>query len=114
MGSADNGFKPGRKKPEGSGRQKGTLNKKSQVLMEIFEAADYCPAVELLKIVKGEKTGERILLLEDKEIADIHMKLMEYKFPKRKAVEHSGTVTNELKRYEDYLQEIENGQEKTN
>lgn len=112
MASADNGFKPGRKRPEGSGRKAGTPNKKTQVLLDIFEAADYCPAVELLKILKGEKVGEKMIALEDKEIVDVHLKLMEYKFPKRKAVEHSGTVTNEFKRYEDFIQEIENGENK--
>lgn len=101
-------FKPGDKKPEASGRQKGTVNKKTQILLDIFEEADYCPAVELLKILKGEKVGEKFILLEDDKIADIHLKLMEYKFPKRKAIEHTGKDGEKLFTYEEYLKGLEN------
>lgn len=80
-------FKAGEKRPAKAGRKKGTPNKKTTILLDIFEANDFCPAEEVVKLIKDK--GADLL---DKERADIFLRLMEYKFPKRKSVEHSGEI----------------------
>ncbi len=79
-------FKPGDKRPEGSGMKKGQVTKKTMILMEIFDANDFCPAEAALRILLDKDAD-----LLDKERLDVLMKLMEFKFPKRRAIEHSGT-----------------------
>ena len=63
------------------GRTKGTPNKETLDLLEIWATMDYDPARAinvLLPLVSPEKHLE------------VHLKLMSYKYPQRKAVEHSG------------------------
>lgn len=73
------GKKPGSAKT--GGRQKGAPNKKTVELLELWQTLKYDPAKALLEILPG---------LDDDKQADVHLKLMEYKYPKRKAVELSG------------------------
>jgi hypothetical protein len=63
------------------GRQKGTPNKDSLAILAIFEELDYCPAVEAVKLIKSGT-------LEPEVAMNAHLKLMKFKFPERKAVEH--------------------------
>lgn len=75
------GRKPGGARVPGSGRAKGTPNKKTIELLEIWERLQYDPA---------EALGKLLPTLEPEKQADIHLKLMPYKYPTRKAVEHTG------------------------
>lgn len=84
-------FKPGSKKPEASGRKPGTPNKKTIALLEIFEQFDFCPAEKVVELLL-DKTADLI----PKERADLYMKLMEFKFPKRKSIEHTGANGSDL------------------
>lgn len=81
-----------------AGREKGTPNKKTELLLDIFEANDYCPADKVIKLLLSGKIDP-----EDELAA--HLKLMEFKFPKRKAVEHSGPNDGplETETYEQYV-----------
>ena len=63
------------------GRQKGTPNKKTLELLEVWESLGYDPAYAL---------HHELPLLEPEQRAQIHLKLMAYKYPQRKAIEHSG------------------------
>lgn len=98
-------FNKGQAKTPGSGRKAGTPNKKTEILLEIFEANEYCPAEEAVKILKDPKS-----LLDDKDKISAHLKLMEFKFPKRKAVEHSGPNDGpiETETYEQYVSRVKN------
>ena len=79
---------PARKgQPKAGGRQKGTPNKKTVALLEMWDELKYDPA-HALNVLLPE--------LEPKQQADIHLKLMEYKYPKRKAVEISGPDSGPL------------------
>lgn len=80
-------FKAGEKRPAKAGRKKGTPNKKTTELLAIFDSNNFCPAEEVVKLIKNKRAD-----LLDKERADIFLRLMEFKFPKRKAVEHSGKI----------------------
>lgn len=85
------------------GRVKGTPNKDTNVLSTILNGADFCPAKRVIAIIKN---GD----LTPKEEADLCIKMMDFIFSKKKAIEHSGSVENVNKRYEDYINEIENGE----
>jgi hypothetical protein len=84
-------FKAGDKRPENAGRKPGTPNKKTLILSEIFDSFDFCPAEKVVKLIIDDNAD-----LMDKEKADIYIKLMEFKFPKRKAVEHSGEIKQDI------------------
>lgn len=71
-------FQSGQKKPQGSGRKKGTPNRRTQALQEIFEAHDF---------VIPEKIIEILPRLSIEKQAEILMDLMSYLYPKRKATE---------------------------
>ena len=75
-------FKPGDKKPEGSGRKKGQLSKKTMLLAEILEASNYCPVEKILSIFKNPKAS-----LSDSDKVRFNLELMSYLYPKRKAIE---------------------------
>lgn len=75
------GVKGGPRVP-GSGRQKGTPNKRTQELLELWEQFGYDPA-KALNVLLPE--------LPPEVQANVHLKLMEYKYPKRKAIEHTGS-----------------------
>ncbi len=62
------------------GRQKGTPNKKTLALVEILEAKKIDPVSGLSTLLP---------ILEPEKQADVYLKLMEYLYPKRKAIEMS-------------------------
>lgn len=94
-------FEKGNPKPENSGRKAGTPNKKTELLLDIFESNEYCPADKAIKLLMSGKIDP------DQEL-NAHLKLMEFKFPKRKAVEHSGPNDGplEAETYEQYVTRI--------
>ncbi|MBY0554222.1 hypothetical protein K2P97_06815 [bacterium] len=69
------------KKIEGSGRQKGTPNKKTLILTEILDSLD-CDVTQ--------KLTELLPQLQPEKQADVLLELMSYIFPKRKALELTG------------------------
>ncbi|MFV8248092.1 hypothetical protein [Bdellovibrio bacteriovorus] len=71
-------FTPGQEKKNGSGRQKGTPNKKTQLLNEILDAKDFCIPEKLMELLPS---------LSPEKQADILVDLMSYVYPKRKAIE---------------------------
>lgn len=68
-------------KIEGSGRKKGTPNKKTLVLTDILESLD-CDVTQ--------KLTEILPQLQPEKQADVLLELMSYIFPKRKALELTG------------------------
>ena len=68
-------------KIKGSGRKKGTPNKKTLILSEILESLD-CRVTE--------KLTELLPQLDPDKQADVLLELMSYLFPKRKALEVTG------------------------
>lgn len=69
----------------GSGRQKGTRNKRTDELTEKLAALGHDTVAGLLLMLK--KPG-----LKEEVRAKILCELMQYEWPKRKAIEHSGEV----------------------
>lgn len=78
MSREESKFKPGQVKPEGSGRKPGVPNRKTRELVEALEALGIEPVQKLVELLPA---------LEPKEQANIHMDLISYIYPKRKAVE---------------------------
>ena len=75
-------FKKGRKKTEGSGRKKGTPNKRTADIMERLKGVDIVG--ELLEIAR---TTEK----EETKVT-VYKELMKYVYPQRKAVEIANEV----------------------
>lgn len=76
-------FATGQQKPVGSGRKRGTPNRRHTVLVEALEAIDFSipeRLVELLPKLTPEKQ------------ADVLLDMMSYVFPKRKSLELSGQI----------------------
>jgi hypothetical protein len=71
-------FQTGQVKPEGSGRKKGTPNKKTLDLAEKLRAEGLDPVLELIKLLP---------LLEPQQKANVLLDLMTYLYPKRKAMD---------------------------
>lgn len=71
-------FNKGHKKK--GGRVKGTPNKRTEALEAIFAKYQVNPAEELLKVLPT---------LDDKLRVEVLLNLMQYLYPKRKAIEHS-------------------------
>ena len=71
--------------PKTGGRQRGVPNKNSFALKELLESQKCEPVTELLKTLPE---------LEAKERADVYLNLLQYLYPKRKAIEQ--TVDPEL------------------
>lgn len=96
-------FEAGKPRHPEAGRKAGQPNKKTELLLDIFEANDYCPAERAIAILVSGK-------LDPETELNAHMKLMEFKFPKRKAVEHSGPNDGpiETETYEQYVQRLKN------
>lgn len=89
-------FEPGSPKPPHSGRKKGTPNRQTRLLDEILAAANVEPVKAIMELLPH---------LEPKQQVDVHLELMGYLYPKRKAVEFNvpaekplfaGVVTPEL------------------
>jgi hypothetical protein len=69
------------KKVVGSGRQKGTPNKKTLILSEILDG---------LNCDVPQKITELLPAMPPEKQADVLLELMTYLFPKRKALELTG------------------------
>jgi hypothetical protein len=82
-------FKKGDKKPEGSGRKKGTKNKLNLGVQEALNARGVDCVEEMLKI--AESTDKEEVKLT------VYKELIKYVYPQRKAVEMSGTGDTEIK-----------------
>lgn len=67
------------------GRVKGTPNRKTRKLQRILEDKDFDPVLELIALAKDPETSRG-----DKK--DICKDLVQYIYPKRKAVEHEGSM----------------------
>lgn len=69
------------------GRVAGTPNKKSLQALEIFSAHDFCPLENIIQELKNPVVTPEIRL-------GTNLKLLEFKFPKRKAIEHTLDPSN--------------------
>lgn len=95
-------FKPGDKKPAGSGMKKGQITKKSMLLNEVFDEFNFCPGQAILRLITDEQKQDEFM---PQELANIYLKLMEFKFPRRKAVEHTGADGKDL--FSELLKDID-------
>ena len=77
-------FKKGDKKPEGSGRKKGTPNRLNMGVSEALEEKGIDCVDELLKIAQNSDK-------DDIKMA-VYKELLKYIYPQRKAVEMSGEL----------------------
>jgi hypothetical protein len=68
-----------RRKPLGSGRKRGTPNRATQTMRDLFADLDYDPAVELTNIARDPKTP-----LDTR--VQIHLGILPYLYPKRRPV----------------------------
>lgn len=96
-------FETGKPRLPNAGRKPGTPNKKTEILLDIFEKHSYCPADKAVELLASGKIDPEIEL-------NAHLKLMEFKFPKRKAVEHSGPNDGPIdtETYEQYVSRVKN------
>lgn len=77
-------FKPGHKKVGGA--VKGEIKKKPvRKLLELLEEEDYDPARELIRKLKDKDSD-----LLDKERCDLNLKIMDFIYSKRRAVDDNG------------------------
>ncbi len=74
-------FTPGTPKHPASGRKPGTPNKKTVELKSVLDELSVDPVRALFDLLP---------MLDLEKQADVYMRMMEYLYPKRKAVEHSG------------------------
>ncbi len=74
-------FINGQEKPTGSGRRKGTRNKKSEALEAILDSLGFNLVDELIK---------RLPKLSPEKQADIILGLMPFVYPKKKAIDLDG------------------------
>lgn len=70
--------------PKSGGRQKGTPNRSTQAVREIFEELDFNPIRELVGMARDPKIRPDLK-------ANILVNLCSYRFPKPKAVEETTT-----------------------
>ena len=84
------GFKTG-------GRQKGTPNRATQEIEAQLEALGCDPIAGMAKIAMSEESPPELR-------GRMYSELASYVFPKRKAIEHSGSIH---RTYEDALEELE-------
>jgi hypothetical protein len=64
------------------GRRPGSLNRRSVEAIEIFGAFEFCPLEKILTELQRPGISQDLML-------GTCIKLMEFKFPKRKAIEHT-------------------------
>ena len=76
-------FQTGLPRPENAGRKKGIPNKKTLVLKDVFEQLGHDVPAKIAGLIPQ---------LHPEKQVDVYLELMEYLYPKRKAVEHSGPV----------------------
>ena len=79
-------FVKGQARAPTAGRKKGTKNRATRNLEELFNELGYDPADELHKLVVDPATDTALR-------TRINLELMQYKYPKRKALEHTGEIT---------------------
>lgn len=81
------------------GRPVGLPDKRTSHLLEIWEELNYCPGREAIKALKE---------LPPDLAAPLHIKLMKFKFPELKAVEHSVSeeTVEKILTYEEYLKTL--------
>lgn len=77
------GPKPGSKRGPGTGRKKGTPNKRSVLASDIFKKLKYDPLDSLIKLAKSKKLPKDLQIRVDQELCG-------YLWPKRKAIEITG------------------------
>lgn len=102
------------KKMKHGGRKAGTPNKRSIEALELFEDLEFCPLEKLVERI--QKPG-----ISDELFTSVCAKLLEFKFPKRKAIDHTLNLSdkdeeelvNEAKalidNYEQWKKESSNG-----
>lgn len=79
-------FKPGDPRPENAGRKKGSPNKITKTLESFFdEQGLFLPEKILSEIQEIASPSERM---------KVWLELLQYIYPKRKALEMSGEITN--------------------
>lgn len=71
-----------KKREKHGGRKAGTPNKRSQEALQIFGELEFCPLKKVIERLK--KHG-----ISDELYTSTCVKLLEFKFPKRKAIEHT-------------------------
>ena len=96
------------KKKKTGGRVAGTPNKRSIEALEVFNAFEFCPLENILKELQSPVITPEMRL-------GTCLKLMEFKFPRRKAIEHTldpSSLNNDdlLGETRRILQEIEGAQ----
>lgn len=93
-------FVKGQPKTPGSGIKKGQRIKRSTEILDVFEEFDYCPAREALKLIMDMKNE-----LEIDERMQAHIKLLKYKFPELKSIEHKGELdlNQRVESLDDYI-----------
>lgn len=92
--------KKGERQP-GSGRKKGTPNKKTVELMQVLEKNKFDPGEELIylyreakKIFEFRKKNSNLVgaLSAMDRMIEVAEDIAQYVYPKKKAIEHSGEV----------------------
>jgi hypothetical protein len=105
-------FKPGDPKPPGSGKKKGSHNKKSLEFQEILAQHNFSPAEAYLTLFKRQmeilnyrrkrkNIGGMQSILKDGAITLNN--ICQYVYPKKKAVEHTGEVG--IKTFVDFMKD---------
>lgn len=69
------------------GRVAGTPNRRTLEAMEVFGEFEFCPLEKILAELNKPGLSEELVI-------NTCMKLMEFKFPKRKAIEYSRDLTS--------------------
>lgn len=90
---AKRGRKPGGTKTPGSGRKKGTPNKITLDLITALEENNLAPVARIKRVWAKLKPGHQ---------AEIALRLMEYVYPKRKAVDSLGHSHEDVKLHVTY------------
>lgn len=103
-------FKPGQKKTPGSGRKKGTPNKKTIDFLLVLEKNNFDPGEELIYVYNQAKSIYKIMRQGKKYFQALQSletmqttadKICQFVYPKRKAIEHSGDVA--VKTFADFI-----------
>lgn len=87
------GFKPGEKRPENAGRKKGSVNRRTLMVIEKLQLMDCDPIAVLALFAKNDWQG---LGYQDPNIIPSELRakcasdLAQYVAPKLKAIEHTG------------------------
>lgn len=72
-------FQPGQDKPQKSGRKKGVPNRKTALLQKSLDELGHELPTRILELLPELSTEKQV---------DVYLELMQYIFPKRKALEH--------------------------